>query len=142
MAEQIHKRLTKEQVEMILERYVKKEIGSNQAMDLLGVQRSQFFEWVKKYKEKGEGFTIEYKRKGNTRSISIGLEQNILKELRVEKAMIDDPAMTIRYYNYSFIKDEIFKKYQQEVSLPTIISRAKKTAFTFQCQRRRFMTMK
>lgn len=50
MSEQLHKRLSEEQVKMILDRYVKKELGSEQAMNLLGLKRSQFFELVKKYR--------------------------------------------------------------------------------------------
>lgn len=142
MGEQIHKRLSDEQVRMILKRYVKKDLGSEQAMDLLGLKRSQFFEWVKKYREGQEDFTIEYSRKGKNRRIGKDIEENILKELKIEKALIGDPAIPIRFYNYSFIQDQLRKKYRQEVSLPTIIDRAKKTVFISPDQRRRFMTMR
>ena len=50
MTEQIHKRLINEQVKMILDRYIKKELSSEQAMGLLELKRSQFFELVKKLK--------------------------------------------------------------------------------------------
>lgn len=93
MTRQIHGRLTDEQVVAILSRYVRRELAAEQAMDMLGLGRSQFFEWVKKYKQ-------------------------------------GDPSMAVRSFNYSYVKDQIFKKYQQEVSVPTIIGRAKKTAFT------------
>jgi hypothetical protein len=43
MTEQIHKRLTEEQVGMILDRYNKKELSREQAMELLGLKRRQFF---------------------------------------------------------------------------------------------------
>jgi len=56
--------------------------------------------------------------------------------------LIDDPAMTVWSYNYSFIQDQLRKKYKQEVSLPTIIDRAKKRVFTYQDQKRQFMTMR
>ncbi|MEK6726547.1 MAG: hypothetical protein AABY54_08380 [Deltaproteobacteria bacterium] len=51
MTEQIHKRLSNELVRTVLERYIRKEIDAEQTMDLLGLKRSQFFEWVKRYKE-------------------------------------------------------------------------------------------
>ena len=142
MTEQIHKRLTEEQVRMILERYINKELGSEQAMDLLGLKRSQFFEWVKRYKERCEDFSIEYNRRNEHRRISEAIEENILKELKIEKALIDDPAMPIRFYNYSYLKDQLKKKYQQQVSLPTIIDRAKKKGSIYQDQIRQFMTMR
>jgi hypothetical protein len=47
-------------------------------------------------------------------------------ELETEKSLIDDPSMPVRFYNYSFIRDQIMKKHHQEVSVPTIIDRAKK----------------
>ncbi|MBI5328381.1 MAG: hypothetical protein HZB80_08880 [Deltaproteobacteria bacterium] len=71
-------------------------------------------------------FSIECKRSNEHRRINESIEDNIFKELKLDKALIDDRAMPVRFYNYSFIKDQIEKKYQQEVSLPTIIDRAKK----------------
>jgi len=142
MTEQIHKRLTEEQVEMILNRYNKNELSREQAMELLGLKRRQFFEWLKKYRENRKDFSIEYSRKRSNRKIDKGIEENIIKELKVEKGLIDDPAMAIRFYNYSYIQDLLRKQHQQEVSLPTIIDRAKKGVFTYQDQKRQFMTMR
>ncbi|MBI5193706.1 MAG: hypothetical protein HZA08_09740 [Nitrospirae bacterium] len=48
MTAQMHKRHTNDQVKMILERYLKKELSFEQAMDLLELKRSQFFELVKR----------------------------------------------------------------------------------------------
>ena len=139
MTEQIHKRLANDLVRTVLERYVKKELDVEQTMDLLGLKRSQLFEWVKRYKENPESFFTESTRIGKRR-ISEELESNILKELEIEKALIDNPSMPIRVYNYSYLKDQLWKKYRQEVSAPTIIDRAKKTVFTFPNQRRSIMT--
>ncbi|MBI5327570.1 MAG: hypothetical protein HZB80_04655 [Deltaproteobacteria bacterium] len=47
MTGQIHKRLSDEQVRIILDRYIQKEISVLQAMNLLDLKRRQFFEWVK-----------------------------------------------------------------------------------------------
>lgn len=140
MTEHIHKRLTDEQVRMILERYLKKELSAEQGMNLLGLQRRQFFKWVKRYKERCQDFSIEYNRSNEHRKIEQAIEENIEKELKLDKALIDDRAMPVRFYNYSFIKDQIEKKYQQDVSLPTIIDRAKKRVFTSQDLKRRYMT--
>lgn len=142
MTEHIHKRLTDEQVRMILDRYDKKEISRKQAMNLLGLKRRQFFEWVKRYKERCEDFSIEYNRSNEHRRIEKEIEENIMNELKTEKALIDYRAMPVRFYNYSFIKDQIEKKYRQEVSLLTIIDRAKKTAFIFQDLKRSSMTVR
>jgi len=44
-----------------------------------------------------------------------------LKELKKEKEMIENKEILIRTYNYSYIRDQIFKKYEEDVSVPTII---------------------
>lgn len=130
MTEQVHKRLIDEQVKMIVDRFIRKELSSGQAMQLLGLKRSQFFEWVKRYRESGEAFTIQYHREGNSRKIRRAVERRILQELKAEKALIEDPALPVRSYNYSYIRDQLSRKYDDQVSLPTIIDRAKKTVFT------------
>jgi len=130
MTRQLHSRLTDEQVAAILGRYAKRELSAEQAMDMLGLGRSQFFEWAKKYKEGSSGgFSVAYARQASNHRISQDLEEKLLAELTIEKALIDDPSMPVRSYNYSFVRDQILKKHKQEVSVPTIIGRAKKTAF-------------
>jgi hypothetical protein len=141
MVDQIHRRLIDEQVRMILERYIKKELGTIQAMDLLGLKRRQFFEWVKRYREHSEGFSVEYSTRSNRR-LSGDKDSRILEELAVEKKLIEDPLMPIRFYNYSYIQDQLLKKYEYKISLPAIIDRAKKTVFTLPDLNRNFMTMR
>ena len=69
------------------------------------------------------------KEKKPTRKINEELEKNIVNELRIEKQLIEDKELPITSYNYSYIKDQLYKKYKQKVSVPTIIKRAKKTGF-------------
>lgn len=126
MTEQVHKRLTDEQVMMILGRYMAKEMTAAEAMELLGLKRRQFFEWAQRYRENPERFTIQYQRNEKNRKLDDSVNRHILEELAIEKALIDDPALPIRFYNYSYIQDQIRKNYQEKVSLPTIIDRAKK----------------
>lgn len=127
MTEQVHKRLADEQVRMILGRYMAKEMRAAEAMELLGLKRRQFFEWAQRYRENPVSFTIQYQRNEKNRRLDDTADRHILEELTIEKALIDDPALPIRFYNYSYIQDQIRKNYQEKVSLPTIIDRAKKT---------------
>ena len=76
-------------------------------------------------------FSAGYSRKTPNYRISNDLEEHILGELRIEKSLIDDPSIPVRFYNYSFIRDQIMKKYHQEVSVPTVIDRAKKGGSIF-----------
>ncbi len=104
MSEQIHKRLTDEQMRMIMKRYLARELSTADAIDLLGLKRRQFFEWVQKYRDDPDGFTIAYRRKAGTRKLDEKVHGHILQELAIEKALIDDPSVPIRFYNYSYIQ--------------------------------------
>jgi hypothetical protein len=101
---QLHKEFTDTQVKELLERYVKREIKI----------------------QCPHGFSIQYGRKAKTRKISESIEQNIVRELQIEKKLIQDKEIPLRQYNYSYIRDLLREKYHQKVSLSTIIDRAKK----------------
>lgn len=64
-----------------------------------------------------------------TRNISKDIEENIIKELSIEKNLISDANVPLKTYNYSYIKDRLEIVYDQKVSLPTIINRAKRNDF-------------
>lgn len=126
--QQIHRRFVKEQVITILENYLAKEISAKEAMENLGLKHSRFFKILSSYRDMPDKFDIEYRRNGSSRKISDKAEKAILEELRTEKKLIDNPALPIRHYNYSAIKDDLEKR-KIVVSLPTIISRAKTNNF-------------
>lgn len=112
----------------ILENYLAKEISAKEAMENIGLKKTQFFVLAAKYKNGVKDFNIEYQRSAITRKISDQTEAAILEELKAEKKLIDNPDLPIRHYNYSAIKDDLEKK-KIVVSLPTIISRAKANNF-------------
>jgi hypothetical protein len=87
-------------------------------------------------------FTVQYQRNERNRKLDDTVERHILEELAIEKKLIDDPALPIRFYNYSYIQDQIRKNYQEKVSLPTIIDRAKKTVSISPGPRRPSTTMR
>lgn len=117
MSEQVHKRLTDEQVRMILGRYAVKELTAAQAIELLGLKRRQFFEWTQRYRKDPDGFTVQYQRKEKNRKLGDAVDRHIVEELAIEKRLIDDPALPVRFYNYSYIQDQMRKNYQEKVSL-------------------------
>ena len=53
----------------------------------------------------------------------------MLRELSIEKDIIQNKDVPLTYYNYSYIKDRLKEKYHQKVSLPTIIDRDKKHGY-------------
>src|SRR4030042_1746922 len=126
---QLHKRFTSEQVKEFLERYLNNEIERTYIQEILGIKRRRFFLLLKQYKENPQDFTVQYRRTKAPRTISAVIEQTILKELSIDKKIIQNKEIPLKSYNYSFIKDRLRVSYHQKVSLPTIIDRAKKHGF-------------
>jgi hypothetical protein len=125
----MHKRFTSEQVKELLDRYSKNEIERKYIQEILGIKRRRFFILLKQYKENPQHFTVQYQRTRAPRAISPMIEQNILKELAIEKKIIQNTEVPLTSYNYSYLRDRLRGIYHQKVSLPTIINRAKKHGF-------------
>ncbi len=125
---QLHKHFTSDQVKELLERYLRNEIERKHLQEILGIKERRFFVLVRQYRENPHHFTIQYHRASPLR-ISKNLEQNIFKELSIEKEIIQNKEIPLKSYNYSYIKDRLKDQYRQKVSLPTIIDRAKKHGF-------------
>ncbi len=125
---QLHKRFTSEQIKELLERYLNKEVERSYIQEILAIKKRRFFTLIKRYKEDPRHFSVQYQRTTPPR-ISSEVEQTILKELTIEKRLIQDKETPLKSYNYSFIKDHLRKKYRQKVSLTTVIRRAKKHGF-------------
>jgi hypothetical protein len=126
---QLHKRFTSEQVKELLDCYSRNEIERKYIQEILGIKRRRFFILLKQYKENPQRFSVQYQRTRVPRTISPMIEENILKELSIEKKIIQNKEIPVKSYNYSYIKDRLRVTYHQKVSLPTIIDRAKKHGF-------------
>ena len=125
---QLHKRFTDDQIRCLLERYLKKEIERRYIQSMLGIGKSHFFALLERYRESPAQFSIQYRRKSPKR-IDPKIEKNILKELAMDKRAIFHKDIPLSSYNYSYVKERLEAGYQQSVSLPTIIDRAKKNDF-------------
>jgi len=128
---QLHKKFTDYQIKELITRYLKKKIARKYIQEILGIKKTRFFALVKQLKDDPENFSISYSRRIPTRKISKDIERNIVKELKIEKDLIKNKEVPIKYYNYSYIKDLLEQKYSQKVSLPTTIDRAKRNNFYF-----------
>src|SRR4030043_2266372 len=125
---QLHKRFTSDEVKELLQRYLKNEIERNYIQEILGIKKRRFFTLIKQYKKHPQASSIQYQRSTPSR-ISSEIEQNILKELTIEKGIIQNKEIPLSSYNYSYIKDRLRKEYRQKVSLTTIIRRARSHGF-------------
>jgi hypothetical protein len=126
---QLHKRFTDSQVKELIERYLSKEIERGYIQEILGIGKTRFFALVNAYRHNPLEFSIQYERNAKTRTIPRVVEDTIVKELEIERTMIENPDIPVRYYNYSYIRDLLETTYEQKVSLPTVIDRAKKHGF-------------
>jgi len=124
MGTQLHKKYDDEFVRSILKKYVSKDLSVKQVCDILQLKESRFFVLLNKYKQNPGGFTVSYQRRSPYR-ITPELEDIIINELEKEKGLIDNWEIPIRNYNYSYIRDQIYKDHRLKVSVPTIIKRAK-----------------
>jgi transposase len=121
----ISKRLGESQVSTILTQYVAKNLSTKDACAKLGLKQSRFFDLVKAFKKNTATFSIKRKDGIRTSRISEDADVHITEELRKEEALIEDKTIPIRSYNYSAVRDTLKEKYGVEVSVPTIINRAK-----------------
>lgn len=129
MSPHISGRLTDAQVVTILTQYEAKKLSAQDAQAKLAVKPSRFFDYLKRFKEDKSSFTIA-RTKGSRKSrLSDDTQKHIKKELEEEHALIEDPAMPIRFYNYSAVRDVLKEKHEVKVSVPTIIRRAKELGF-------------
>ena len=129
MTKKLHKRFSTEEVKMLLKKYLTENVKLMYILEILKITQRRFFQLLKSYRKDPEDFSIEYKRKRPTRRVSERIEKNIITELKIEKGLIEDKDIALTSYNYSYIKDRLKKKYHQEVSLSTIINRAKREGF-------------
>lgn len=126
---QLHKKFTDVQVREMFARYLKGEIPRRYVQEVLAIKERRFFILLKRYRKAPATFSVQYQRKEPTRQISEQTEIAILKELAIDKKIIEDKENPVRRYNYSFIKDRLADTYGHQVSVPTIIDRAKKYGF-------------
>jgi hypothetical protein len=71
---QIHNRLSSDQVNLILEKYLNKEIKAKQARNYLELSKSRFYEILKQFKIEKESHSIEYKRTQSSNKITTSVE--------------------------------------------------------------------
>jgi len=121
--DQIHKRFTAEQVKVLLRGYCQGILDRPAIEETLGISKSTFFVLLKEYRHNSDEFSLAYHRETPTR-IPARVENEVEKELMLEKGLIDDSALPITTYNYSAVRDRLAQQ-GIVVALSTIIDRAK-----------------
>jgi hypothetical protein len=124
--EQLHKRFTSDQVRTILLWYEDGTITQVEACERLQCSRSRFFRLLESYRQNTETFTILPKRESwVTRApIAPTVEKEIRRALEQERSLIENPAMPIRTYNYTAVRDELVERTGTALSIETVRRRA------------------
>lgn len=125
----LHKRFTDDQVRDMLNRYLKHEIEGPYIRTMLDLSKTHFFRLLTRYQANPDTFSIQYTRRIPTRRLDPRIEQNIVKELTIDQRAIQNPAIPLRAYNYSYVRHRLQTHYHQSASLSTIIDRAKQHGF-------------
>jgi hypothetical protein len=120
---QLHKRLTDEQIRAFFQSYCQGTLSRKEIQDVVEISKTRFFALLKVYREDPQNFTVAYKRETPAK-LSAQAEAKIENALLKEKKIVEDPDLPISSYNYSAIRDRL-KKEGVQVSVPTIINRAK-----------------
>jgi len=124
---QIHKRFTTEQVKALLKGYNQGILDRATIEEILEISKTRFFSLLKEYRRNPDKFSVTYQRNTPTK-LSISVEKEIVRELMLEKRLIEDPSLPITTYNYSAIRDRLIK-HGVAISLSTIIDRAKSLGY-------------
>ena len=101
---QIHKWFSDVQIKDLIERYMTKELERVHIHKIQEIGKTPFFALVKKYRANPQSFSVQYPQKQPARKISKEIENTIIKELQIEKTLIENPLVPLRFYNYSYIK--------------------------------------
>jgi hypothetical protein len=126
VSSQLHKRFTADQVRTILLWYEDGTISRADACERLQCSRSRFFQLLEAYRQDRDGFAITPKRESwVTRSpIPPAIEAEIRRALERERSLIENPAMPIRTYNYTAVRDEVTERSGTPLSIETVRRRA------------------
>lgn len=124
---QIHKRLDDDHTSVIFKGYEDGTLSLKEVLALLGVKRTQFFVHLQRYRTSPETFSLSYQRATPSR-ITQAVEAAIKHGLDEDYALIANPNLPITTFNYTALQDRLERQGIQ-VSLPTIIERAKQYAY-------------
>ena len=122
---QLHKRLGTENVKMILNLYIGHRMELKEALNQLEIKERRFYKLLAAYRKDKVNFSVGYGRNYSNYKIKKDVEEAIKTELSNEKKIIENRDIVVTDYNYSAVRDEVVKTTGVNISVPTIINRAK-----------------
>jgi len=124
--QQLQKRFSEEQVKELIGRYERGEVKRRVMEEVLGISKTRFFELLEAYRI---GADLWKERRGAKRAIDARAEEFLRCELELDKALIEDGQIPVYRYNYSYVRGELKRKHGIDISVPTIIKRAKEWGY-------------
>lgn len=121
--DQLHKRFTTDQIKALLKGYCQGTLDRLTIQEILEISKTRLFALLSQYRHDADNFSLIYQRTSPAR-LNASVEEEMAKELALDKQLIEDPSLPINTYNYSAIRDRLIKR-EITVSLSTIIDRAK-----------------
>lgn len=119
----LHKRFTDDQIRAFFQSYCQGALSRRNIQEVLEIGKTRFFVLLRLFREDPQNFTVAYQR-ATPAKLSSQTEAKIENALLKEKKIVEDPDLPVSGYNYSAMRDRL-KKEGIQVSVPTIISRAK-----------------
>jgi len=75
------------------------------------LEKTKFFELINRYRRSPRDFSVYYTRATLTRKILQKFKRNILREVHMEKHLIEDKGVPLRQDNDNYIRDLLETKY-------------------------------
>ncbi len=126
---QIHNNFSDDQIKQLLAWYIDGTMSRNDVCDQLGLKQSRFYELLNKYKTNPSKFSVAYGRNYPNRHKDRIVTVAIRRELELDKSFIDNPNMSIMFYNYSSIRDAVEESTGSHLTAQTVINYARKWNF-------------
>src|SRR3989304_2571653 len=92
--DQIHKRLTADQIKVLLQGYCQGAIERASVEETLGIGKTRFFALLKEYRQNPKAFFPSYKR-ATPAKLAAAVEAEIERELLREKELVEDRRLPI-----------------------------------------------
>ncbi len=122
--QQVHKRIVLFYMREVFDAYTQKRISLAEGMDRLSLSRSNFFRYLKTFRNNPDSFKIVYVRKTVNNKLSAKEDEKIVDLLRSEKELIRNPDVRIGKYNFAALSEELKRENDIEVSAETIRKKA------------------
>lgn len=121
---QVHKRIVLLFMKEVFDAYLHERFTLAQAIETLGLGRSNFFRYMKMYRQHPEGFSLKYVRKTATNKLTAAQDEIIARMIREEKELVKHPGYEVKRINFEALSVELKKQHEIAVPAETIRQKA------------------